>query len=200
MTNSKLAIEHFTGAVEKTIEVKDSLTYVAVLTGQATPTITLRLTKPGAEAKLISCYAARGNEQQALITTVIHEAPRTVARTLIKGLVTDRATSERRGMIQVKKEAQLTDSYLADHGLLLSKTAKSTTIPSLEILADQVKCSHGASVARLNDEQLLYLRTRGIAESEGQALLLRGFFAQALVDLSESERETIIGNLLPAIV
>lgn len=193
-------VEYFTGQSEKTIEVKNELTYVAVLTGQAAPTITLKLTKPGAEAKLIGCYVARGDEQQTLRTTVIHEAPRTTARTLIKGLVTDRATSERRGMIQVKKDAQLTDSYLTDHGLLLSKQAKSTTIPSLEILADEVKCSHGASVARLNSEQLLYLQTRGIPEPAARALLIRGFFAEALIDLSEDGREKIMTKLLTDII
>lgn len=192
-------VEYYDGPAEKTIEVKDSLTYVAVLTGQAAPNLTLRLTRPEAKAKLIGCYLARGDEQQTLLTTVIHEAPNTRARTLIKGLVTDRATSERRGMIQVEKDAQLTDSYLADHGLLLSKTAKSTTIPSLEILADEVKCSHGASVARLNGEQLLYLQTRGIPEPAARALLIRGFFAEALVDLSEDGREKIMTKLLTTI-
>lgn len=193
-------IEHFTGPAEKTIEVKNKLTYVAVLTKHAAPTITLKLTKPGAKAKLIGCYVARGDEHQALKTTVIHEAPRTTARTLIKGFVSDRATSERRGMIQVKKEAQLTDSYLTDHGLLLSKHAKSTTIPSLEILADEVKCSHGASVSRLSREQLLYLQTRGIGQSEAQALLLRGFFTEALAELPRAKQESILTKLLELVV
>ena len=79
--------------------------------------------------------------------------------------------------------AQLTDAYQTNRNLLLSNTAEANSLPGLEILADDVKCSHGATVGRLDEDQLFYLMSRGISERKAQELLVFGFFEEIIEKL-----------------
>ncbi len=99
---------------------------------------------------------------------------------LIKGCLKDHARSVYQGLIQVSEGAQRTDAYQANRNLLLSDTARADSIPGLEILANDVRCTHGATIGQVDEEQLFYLMARGLSRSAAQRLIVEGFFAPVL--------------------
>ena len=122
-----------------------------------------------------------GDQQHADITTVVaHDAPGGASRQTIKHVVTDRARGVFQGRIEVARAAQKTDGYQMNQALLLSEHAEVDCKPQLEIYADDVKCSHGATIGALDAEQLFYLRARGIPLEQARALLVRAFLSEAL--------------------
>jgi Fe-S cluster assembly protein SufD len=122
-----------------------------------------------------------GGTQAADVTTVVrHEAPSCASRQAVKNVLTGRSRGVFQGRIEVARAAQKTDGYQMSQALLLSPDAEVDTKPELEIFADDVKCSHGATVGELDPDQLFYLRTRGVPEPEARAILVRAFLAEAL--------------------
>jgi Fe-S cluster assembly protein SufD len=111
---------------------------------------------------------------------VRHEAPGCASRQAVKNVLTGRSRGVFQGRIEVAKAAQKTDGYQMSQALLLSPDAEVDTKPELEIFADDVKCSHGATVGELDPDQLFYMRTRGVPETEARAILVRAFLAEAL--------------------
>jgi len=99
---------------------------------------------------------------------------------MIKGCLKDHARSVYQGLIQVSEGAQRTDAYQANRNLLLSNTARADSIPGLEILANDVRCTHGATIGQVDEEQLFYLMARGLSRSQSQRLIVEGFFAPVL--------------------
>ncbi|HLJ57537.1 MAG TPA: SufD family Fe-S cluster assembly protein, partial [Chthonomonadaceae bacterium] len=108
-------------------------------------------------------------------TVIDHAKPNCASHELYKGILDDRAHGVFNGKIMVRKDAQKTDAKQTNKVLLLSNEATIDTKPQLEIFADDVKCTHGATVGQLNAEQLFYLRTRGIALDEARAILIYAF-------------------------
>ena len=133
--------------------------------------------------------AFRGHERQHVDFTINahHNVPHTYNNVLAKGTVTDKATSVFRGLIKIEKAAQQTDSYLADHTLLLSNDALANSIPSLQIEANDVKASHGATVGQIDEEQLFYLASRGLDRSEAEQLIVSGFFEPLTAKIQDKE-------------
>lgn len=123
-----------------------------------------------------------GDERQHfhLHTLQRHQVPHTTSDLLIKGCLKDRARSVYQGLIQVSEGAQRTDAYQANRNLLLSDTARADSIPGLEILANDVRCTHGATIGTVDAEQVHYLRARGLPPVEAQRLIVEGFFAPVL--------------------
>ena len=113
-------------------------------------------------------------------TVVRHDAPHGTSRQTVKNVLAGRSRGVFQGRIEVARAAQKTDGYQMNQALLLSPDAEIDTKPELEIFADDVKCSHGATVGELDAEQLFYLRSRGIPEAEARAILVRAFLAEAL--------------------
>ena len=109
-----------------------------------------------------------------------HLVEQTTSDLLIKCCLKDRARSIYQGLIQVSEGAQRTDAYQANRNLLLSDLARADSIPGLEILANDVRCTHGATIGHVDDEQLYYLMTRGLPRLEAQRLVVEGFFAPVL--------------------
>jgi len=99
---------------------------------------------------------------------------------MIKGCLKDHARGVYQGLIQVSEGAQRTDAYQANRNLLLSNTARADSIPGLEILANDVRCTHGATIGQVDEEQLFYLMARGLSRSQSQRLIVEGFFAPVL--------------------
>ena len=98
------------------------------------------------------------------------------------------------GLIQVSEGAQRTDAYQANRNLLLSDTARADSIPGLEILANDVRCTHGATIGHVDEEQMYYLMARGLPRAEAQRLIVEGFFAPVLDRIPlESVREHLRG-------
>ena len=105
-----------------------------------------------------------------------HLAPHTTSDLLFKGALVDKSRSVWQGMIYVAPGADKTDGYQANRNLLLSRDARADSIPGLEILADDVRCTHGATVGKIDADQIFYLMARGISRVDAERLIVEGFF------------------------
>ena len=134
----------------------------------------------GSVAELVGVFFADSDQRFSMNTLSDHAALATNAETLVKGVLTDRSRVEFEGMIRVQPKAQQTASFLSDHTLLLSGECRAESIPSLEIGANEVSASHGATTGQIDDEQLFYLMVRGIAREEAERIIVQGFFEPVL--------------------
>lgn len=151
---------------------------------------------PGAEARLLGLYFGDGAQHLDFRTLQDHRVGRTTSDLLYKGVLSDNASSVFSGSIQVHAGAQGTDAYQANRNLLLGEGARAHSIPKLEIGANEVRCTHGATIGPLMPDELFYLRSRGIPPAEAEALIVMGFFEQVLHDLPEQEVRLAIRRLL----
>ncbi|HEX3402907.1 MAG TPA: Fe-S cluster assembly protein SufD [Acetobacteraceae bacterium] len=134
-----------------------------------------------------------GGSQHADFTTVVqHVAPSCTSRQTVKNVLDGRAQGVFQGRIEVAREAQKTDGYQMNQALLLSPDAEIDTKPELEIFADDVKCSHGATVGELDADQLFYLRSRGIPDAEARSILVRAFLAEALDAVAHEQVRAVL--------
>jgi Fe-S cluster assembly protein SufD len=140
----------------------------------------VRLEGEGAEADLAGLYLARGAQLLDHHVTLDHALPHTTSRQLFKGVLDERGRGVFHGRVHVRPDAQGSDALQVNRALLLADGAQLDSKPQLEIYADDVKCSHGASVGQLDEAQLFYLRARGIGEQEARALLTAAFAREVL--------------------
>ena len=138
------------------------------------------LVAPGAEGYMSGFYFADDHQHLDHDTQQNHLAPHTTSDLLFKGAVKDAARSVWQGLIYVAPGAQGTDGYQANRNLVLNSGAQADSIPGLEIMANEVRCTHGATVSRMDEEQIFYMRTRGVPRKEAERLLIEGFFAEIL--------------------
>jgi Fe-S cluster assembly protein SufD len=138
------------------------------------------LAAPGANVKVTGAYYLTGSEHVDYDTTQEHAAPNTTSDLAFKGVLDDRARAVWRGVIRVDKGAQKTDAYQENRNLLLSTDAQATPIPGLEIEANDVRCTHGATVGQVDQNQIFYLMARGLTRSQAERLIVRGFFEDVL--------------------
>ena len=134
------------------------------------------LIEPGAAARMSGFYFTDGNQHLDHDTQQNHFAPNTTSDLLFKGALTGQSRSVWQGMIYVAPGAVGTDGYQANKNLILNKGARADSIPGLEILADDVRCTHGATVGKIDPNHLFYLLSRGIPEKEAERLIVLGFF------------------------
>ncbi len=134
----------------------------------------------GSVAELVGVFFADHDQRFAINTLSNHDALSTNAETLVKGVLTDESRVEFEGMIRIQPKAQQTASFLSAHGLLLSKKARAELIPGLEIAANEVSASHGATTGQIDEEQLFYLMVRGIPRPEAERIIVQGFFEPVL--------------------
>jgi len=146
-----------------------------------------RLAGAGAAAHLNAAQLLGGAQHADFTTVVKHDAPNTASRQTVKNVLTGRSRGVFQGKIEVARIAQKTDGYQMNQALLLSRDAEMDSKPQLEIYADDVKCSHGATVGALDDDQLFYLRTRGVPEEQARAMLVRAFLSEALDPIGHEE-------------
>ncbi|OYD85089.1 Fe-S cluster assembly protein SufD [Azospirillum brasilense] len=130
-------------------------------------------------------YMVRGGQHVDTTTFIDHAKPCCTSREVYKGVIDDQARAVFQGKIIVRPDAQKTDGYQQNRALLLSDTAEIDAKPELEIYADDVKCSHGATVGELDDDQLFYLRARGIDKAAARGLLIGAFLSEALEEIAE---------------
>lgn len=140
----------------------------------------LNLIRPGAEGRLSGFYFAGGSQHLDHDTRQNHLSPHTTSDLLVKGALIGRSRSVWRGMIHVASGAQKADGYQANRNLILSPAARADSIPGLEILADDVRCTHGATVGQLEAEPIYYLMSRGLPRREAERVMVSGFFAPIL--------------------
>ena len=130
----------------------------------------------GATGKMSGFYFTDGKQHLDHDTQQNHLAPHTTSDLLFKGALKDSSRSVWQGMIYVAPGAQKTDGYQANRNLVLSPKARADSIPGLEILADDVRCTHGATVGKIDPDSVFYLLSRGIPYAEAEHLIVEGFF------------------------
>jgi len=134
------------------------------------------LSGPGADVQVNGVMFTEGRQHLSYHTLQHHRAPHGRSDLLYKGALQDRSRLVWRGMIKVDKQAQKTDAYQRDDNLMLSAAARADSIPGLEIEADDVRCTHGATAGRVDDEQVFYARSRGLTRKEAVRMIVAGFF------------------------
>jgi Fe-S cluster assembly protein SufD len=155
---------------------------------------------PGAAAELDGIYFTAADQHLDQKTFQIHSSRDTYSRLLYKGAVKDKSHSVYQGLIQAKPGAIKVDAYQTNNNLVLSDGARADTIPGLLIDADDLKCSHGATIGNLDPQQLFYLRSRGLPEAEARKIVILGFFEEVVQRipyefLRERVHERIEGKL-----
>jgi Fe-S cluster assembly protein SufD len=150
----------------------------------------VRLSGEGAEANIYGAYVCGDAERVKIAVNVHHDVPHCNSRQLFKGIAGGSSRMDFYGKIVVAQDAQRTEAYQENHNILLSDGAKVDTKPQLEIYADDVKCSHGATIGRLNEEEQFYMRSRGISLEDAKVLQMISFIAPVLENIEgEAERE-----------
>lgn len=132
---------------------------------------------PGTNAELLGMYFTDGSEFLDYHTLQDHIAPHASSDLLFKGVLTDRSRVVFQGLIRVHEGAQKTDAYQKNNNLILSPLARADSIPTLEIAANDVRCSHGATAGKVAEDQLFYLMTRGLTRREAEKIIVTGFLA-----------------------
>jgi Fe-S cluster assembly protein SufD len=140
----------------------------------------VQLADPQAFCALNGLYLARGEQHMDHQTRVEHQSPDCRTEELYKGILDGKADAVFGGLILVEQDAQRTDALQSNRNLLLSDNAKVTSLPMLEIYADDVKCSHGSTTGQLDERQVFFLRSRGIGESQARAMLTFAFAREIL--------------------
>ena len=152
----------------------------------------VRLAGEGAEANIYGAYVCADQEKVKIAVDMHHDLPHCNSRQLFKGIAGGTSKVDFYGKIIVAQDAQRTEAYQENHNILLTDGAKVDTKPQLEIYADDVKCSHGATIGRLNEEEQFYMRSRGISLEDAKVLQMISFIAPVLENISdESERESV---------
>ena len=153
----------------------------------------------GAEANIYGAYVCGGEEKVRIAVDMHHDVPHCNSHQLFKGIAGGNSRVDFYGKIIVAPDAQRTEAYQENHNILLSDDARVDTKPQLEIYADDVKCSHGATIGRLNEEEQFYMRSRGITLEDAKVLQMISFLAPVLEAIPEAERESMAAQIETAI-
>ncbi len=154
--------------------------------------IRLILDESGATGEMLGVYFPRDHQQMEYNTLQVHAAHHTKSNLLYKGALQEKAKTVFNGIIQVHKGAQRTDAYQANKNILLSNDAHADSIPTLEIEANDVRCTHGVTVGPIDEEVLYYLMSRGLNRDEATRMLVVGFLVPIIDKIPvEKTREEV---------
>lgn len=160
----------------------------------------VRLNAPRAACRIAGAYAIGGRDLCDNTVNVWHRCPKTTSRQVFKGVIDGAAHAVFQGRIVVERGAEEADGHQLSKALLLSDEAEIDQKPALEIFADNVKCSHGAAAGQLDATAMFYLRSRGLPEALARRMLLEGFLADVLLELSdEAARQTLAERIAAAV-
>lgn len=148
---------------QQTIKLAQPGEYLIVLAGE------------GAQAEIRGSFLATNRDWVSVNVVIHHQAPHTRATTTLKGAADDQAHLSFRGKIIIDEGCGNSNSFLTERILLLSPQSRAEAVPELEILTDDVKCSHAASVSKIPEDQLFYLASRGVGREEAKKLIVEGF-------------------------
>jgi Fe-S cluster assembly protein SufD len=161
-------------------------------------TLDIITAEPGSDMRHTGLYITQGNEHLDLFTTDLHEAGHTTGDTVWKGALTGDSRASYEGLIHIVKDAQETDTYLQTHSMLLSPRAKGDSIPSLIVETDNVKASHGGTVGEIDEEQVFYMMSRGIARRDAVRILVEGYFEEVIQRLHDPVFEQMLRERIAA--
>jgi Fe-S cluster assembly protein SufD len=156
----------------------------------------------GVEAynELSALFFAQNDDHTTFHLRTNHHVPDCASRSLVKGVASGSAKGEFSGMVYVAPDAQRTDARQQSRNILLSTTARIDTKPQLEIYADDVRCSHGATVGQQDDDAILYMRQRGLSEQEARRLQIEGFVGEIISHCTIPEAREIMENALSCLI
>lgn len=163
------------------------MVFITLHGGTINNDITVNLNGVHSHIDLSGLYLVDGEQLVENSINLYHRVPNCTSQQLFKGILDNNSTARFNGIINVAPDAQKTEAYQANHNLLLSNDAKIHTEPQLEIYADDVKCSHGATIGRLDLEELFYMRSRGISSKEAKVLQQMAFTYAVLEKISNNE-------------
>jgi Fe-S cluster assembly protein SufD len=180
------------------VERDGRLDWAALGFGSANRTVRMetQLACPGSEARVTGGYAGGPGQHLDFDTLQEHAAPNTNSDLAFRGVLAAGSTAVWRGMIKVDPGAQQTDAFQESRNLLLSPEAHADAIPGLEILADDVRCTHAAAIAQVDKEQLFYLTSRGLGDETAKALVIEGFLESLVERLAEGTVRDSISEAL----
>jgi Fe-S cluster assembly protein SufD len=187
------------GTQRAVVDRDGQLDWVALGFGSARGKVRMEtnLAGEGSHGKVTGAYAGHARQHLDFDTTQEHAAANTVSDLAFRGVLTDRSNAVWRGMIKVDPGAQQTDAFQESRNLLLSKKAHADAIPGLEILANDVRCTHAAAIAQIDPEQVFYLMSRGIPRPVATRLVIEGFLAELVERFEEGPvREQLTDALL----
>ena len=173
---------------------------VSVMTGADIARLTLDVVLDGREARTVldGLYVPRGHQRHDHVVTVDHAASACTSRQRFKGIVDDHARGSFGGRIIVRSGTVATDADQSNHNLLLSSTAQADTRPWLEIFADDVRCTHGGTVGRLDEDALFYLRSRGVPLAEARAMLIAAFADEVIARIGPGSLRELVAATVQA--
>ncbi len=169
---------------------------VSLGAGWSKNSISATLAEPGSQAEMLGLYFTDGHQFLDNHTHQDHQAPYAMSDLLFKGAVKDHSRAVYSGLIRVAEKAFGTDAYQANRNLALSPNARVDTMPNLEIGANDVRCTHGATVSRIEDEYLFYLMSRGISRTEAEKLMIDGFFAEVIDRVPVPQVQEIVQGVI----
>jgi|MTBAKSStandDraft_2_1061841.scaffolds.fasta_scaffold11241_4 ABC-type transport system involved in Fe-S cluster assembly, permease component len=170
--------------------------YDACATAQVKQSLEVNLEGEGAEVEVSGVYFPAGGQKVNVDTVQNHLAPHTKSNLLFRGAAIGDGQAIWRGMIYVDPAAQKSDGYQSNQNLLLGEQSEIKSIPGLEICADDVSCSHGATVGSIDATELFYLQTRGIPIADAERLIVEGFFAEIIEQIPDEKTRNKLGERL----
>lgn len=158
--------------------------------------LTFELNGENAHVEILGLFAGKNSDTVKFETRTVHNADNTYGHATVKTMLKDKATSDYFGLIRIEKDTHASDGHLSHDTMLLSKQAKSKSVPSLEIEANDVKAGHSASVGQVDEEAVFYLRSRGLSEEQARELMIEGFFESLLMNITDPEIADKVRNNL----
>jgi len=172
------------------VKENEELVLPALWTGEEKELVyNISLIGKGASVKFLGLLLGSDNQGLKLKITVIHQAENTKSEVIIKSALRDTSHVFIDGLIKIEPGAKGTNAWLAAHLLLLSKEAKGIAVPNLEILENDIKAGHAATVGRINELELFYLMSRGIPEKKAKSLIVDGFFESLITQFPPELQE-----------
>ena len=196
--NNIILIDSLAGQKKFTVGQNEKKTFIIYLTENDSQTgeVNIIINGSGSEVKILGMILGSDRQVLRLYTLQDHQKEESVSDLLIKSVLFGSAKFFYEGLIKIGKGARKSNAYQKNDNILMSKGTWADSRPKLEILANDVRCTHGATVGRLNDLQRYYLKTRGLSESQCSVLMLSGFYRDALQRIEdENLREQLVRDL-----
>ncbi|MFI5332626.1 MAG: SufD family Fe-S cluster assembly protein [Candidatus Babeliales bacterium] len=184
------------GAVRLYAHHNASITYTVAYVGSGEHSIELFLLGRGASITCNGLYGITDTQRCIITTKQEHTVPGATSSVLIKGVVGGHAVAEYTGMITIAEPATQSDATQQAATLILSPHARARSVPSLQVLTNDVRCKHGSAVGQLDPDLLFYAQARGISHEQSKRMLLHGFLAQAAVHIPAELAPTILERIL----
>lgn len=196
MQNNTIIIDHLRKDQKFIVGDNENKTFVIFLTGGNVHNGDVKIIIRGekAQVRISGLIIGEGKQKIELFTLQDHVKPESVSDLFIKSVLFDEAKFNYRGLIKIEKNAQKSNAYQKNQNLLMSKNAWADSKPYLEILANDVRATHGATVGKIDPEQFFYLSSRGLDRKHATKLILEGFFNEVLEKIQNDKIREELGN------